>query len=495
MAKQQTAQKIRREPMSRVDTAWLRMEKPTNLMMITGVLMFDTPMPLARLRKVLKERFLSYPRFRQRAVDGATGAVWEDDADFDLDWHVRLSALPGRAGKLELEQFVSNLASTPLDQTKPLWQFHLVERFQGGSALVARIHHCYADGIALVQVLLSLTDTTAEAGKGSDLESAWLKDESSSGKRDGGFERYRKIGGKVLAKGMEMGAKFYGDPTLAGVLANEGREIARELLNAVILPDDPPTVLKGRLGVSKRVAWAEPLNLADVKAVSRAYRCTVNDVLMASAAGALRSYLLDRGEAIDGVTLRATVPVNLRPLKHAKKLGNHFGLVFLELPVGEDNPVRRLERVAAHMQELKTSRQAIVSFGLLAAMGLAPAGVQRMALDLFSRKATAVATNVPGPKMALYMAGQKLREMMFWVPQTGNVGIGISIMSYQDHVHFGLIADGRLMPDPDAVIRRFAPEFEKLLYLAMLSDWDEQVRVWDAELIQATLFAGESGSY
>ena len=488
MAKQQTEQKIHREPMSRVDTAWLRMERATNLMMITGVLMFDTPMPLDRLRKVIKQRFLSYSRFRQKAVDGPTGAMWQDDADFDLDWHVRLSALPGSAGKLELERFVSQLASTPLDQTKPLWQFHLVERYHGGSALVARIHHCYADGIALVQVLLSLTDTTAEAGKGSDLESVWLKDESPSGKRGGGFEKYKKIGGKMLAKGME----FYQNPSLAAVLANEGREIARELLNAVSLPDDPPTVLKGRLGVSKRVAWAEPLDLADVKAVSRAYRCAVNDVLMASAAGALRSYLLDRGENIDGVTLRATVPVNLRPLKHAKKLGNHFGLVFLELPVGEDNPVRRLERVAAHMHDLKTSRQAIVSFGLLAAMGLAPAAVQSMALDLFSRKATAVATNVPGPKMPLYMAGQKLREMMFWVPQTGNVGIGISIMSYQGRVHFGLIADGRLMPDPDAVIQRFGPEFEKLLYLAMLGDWEDQVRSWDAEMIRGALFMGES---
>ncbi|HTA64773.1 MAG TPA: wax ester/triacylglycerol synthase domain-containing protein, partial [Xanthomonadaceae bacterium] len=305
--------RIRREPMSRVDTAWLRMERPTNLMMITGVLMFDTQMAIDRLRKVVKTRFLSYPRFRQKAVDGPTGATWEDDADFDLDWHVRLSALPGKAGKRELERFVSNLASTPLDKTKPLWQFHLVESYHGGCALVSRIHHCYADGIALVQVLLSLTDTTAEAGKGSDLESVWLKDEKPAGKGKGGFERYRKIGSQVLAKGME----FYNDPSLAAVLANEGREIARELLNAVLLPDDPPTVLKGRLGVSKRVAWADPLDIDDVKAVSRAYQCTVNDVLMASAAGALRSYLLDRGEAIDGVTLRATVPVNLRPLKHA----------------------------------------------------------------------------------------------------------------------------------------------------------------------------------
>lgn len=461
-----TGRKLRREAMSRVDTAWLRMEKPTNLMMITGVLMFDTPMTIEGLRKVIRERFLAYPRFRQKAVDGPAGATWEEDADFDLDWHVRLTALPGRAGKRELERFVSNLASTPLDQSKPLWQFHLVESYRGGSAVVPRIHHCYADGIALVQVLLSLTDTAASPGKGEDSRSAWL-DEDKQGSSDS-FARYRKLGGKMLAKGMDL----YRDPSLAMVLANEGKEIARELANAVVLPDDPPTLLKGRLGVSKRVAWAEPLDLDEVKAVSRAFCCTVNDVLMASAAGALRSYLIERGEAIEGLTIRATVPVNLRPLKHARKLGNHFGLVFLDLPVGEGNPVRRLELVTAHMNELKGSRQAIVSFGLLAALGMAPVAVQRMALDLFSRKATAVATNVPGPKMPLYLAGQKMREMMFWVPQTGGIGVGISILSYENHVHFGLIGDARLMPDPDAVIGRFRPEFEKLLYVALLGDWE-----------------------
>jgi len=478
--------RLRREPMSGVDTAWLRMERPTNLMMITGVLMFETPMTLAKLRQVIRQRFLAYPRFRQKAVETATGALWEDDADFDLDWHVRLSALPGRADKRELECFVSQLASTPLDKSKPLWQFDLVESYLGGSALIARIHHCYADGIALVQVLLSLTDTTATVARGSE-RSNWLEEEdAAAAKSAGGIEHYLNLGGQVVAKGMQI----YNDPSLAAVLAVEGREIARELVNAVVLSDDPATVLKGRLGGSKRVAWAEPLDLEEVKAIGRAYDCTVNDVLMACAAGALRSYLVDRGEPIDGVTLRATVPVNLRPLKHAKKLGNHFGLVFLDLPVGEDNPVRRLERVAAHMNQLKTSRQAIVTFGLLAALGMAPAPVQRMALELFSRKATAVATNVPGPTMPLYMAGQRLTEMMVWVPQSGNIGIGISILSYHGRVHFGLIGDGRLMPDPDAVISRFRPEFEKLLYIALLSAWDQPLDAHGAQRMQDTLLAG-----
>lgn len=461
--------RARREPMSRVDTAWLRMERPTNPMMITGVLMFAEPMSLDRLKRVIRQRFLAYTRFTQKAVDTPTGSAWQTDGNFDLDWHVQHAALPGRGGKSALERFVSQLASTPLNHSRPLWQFHLVERHEGGSALVARIHHSYADGIALVQVLLSLTDTTREPAKGSALSKAWLKqDHDDVARRMGAVDRYVQLGSKVVEKGLRM----YRDPSLAAVLAREGGEIARELLNALVLPDDPPSLLRGRLGVSKRVAWAEPLDLEEVKAVGRACDCTVNDVLMATAAGALRSYMIERGDHVDGVTLRATVPVNLRPLEHSRKLGNHFGLVFLDLPVGEDNPIRRVERVAQCMTALKHSRQAIVAFGLLAALGMAPSALQGLALELFSRKATAVATNVPGPDQPLFMAGCTLSEMMFWVPQTGSIGIGISILSYNGRVHFGLIADGRLVPDPDAVTRRLREEFDKLLYLALMSDWD-----------------------
>ena len=166
----------RREPMSRVDTAWLRMERPTNPMMITGVLMFAEPMSLERLKRVVKQRFLAYKRFGQKPVEGATGAQWVEDEHFDLDWHVRLSGLPGKASataeKKALERFVSQLASSPLDPTKPLWQFHVVEDYRGGSVLISRIHHCYADGLALVQVLLSLTDASPSVEQQADLARA-----------------------------------------------------------------------------------------------------------------------------------------------------------------------------------------------------------------------------------------------------------------------------------------------------------------------------------
>ncbi|HWR95189.1 MAG TPA: wax ester/triacylglycerol synthase family O-acyltransferase [Arenimonas sp.] len=461
----------KKTPMSRVDHAWLRMERATNLMMISGVMMFETPVDINRLKKVIKDRFMAYPRFRQKVVETATGTFWQEDPDFDLDWHVRLSALPGKADKIALERFVSLLASTPLDKTKPLWQFHLVEKYGGGSALIVRIHHCYADGIALVQVILSMTESESKPSKREPLAKTWLKDDGKAvHARMGAIGRYMKMGEDLLEKGLDI----YRDPGLASVMAKEGGEIARELAVALSLSDDPETILRGRLGVRKRVAWAPPLPLEEVKAIARAFDATVNDVLMASMAGALRSYMIERGENIDGVTIRATVPVNLRPLEHAKKLGNHFGLVFLDLPVGEPHPVLRLVRVVESMKQLKQSRQAVVVYGLLAALGMAPPMLQNLAFELFSRKATTVATNVPGPQMPLYMAGSKITEQMFWVPQTGSIGLGVSILSYNGNVHFGLIADAKLMPDPDAVIQRFIPEFEKLLYIALMNDWGDE---------------------
>ena len=478
----QEAGSTSREAMSKVDTAWLRMERPTNRMMITGVLMFVGPLEASRVREVLLERFLSFRRFRQKAVIGVNGAHWETDADFDIDWHFRVAALPGAAGKAELERFVSELASTPLDPSKPLWQYHLIENYQGGAALIARIHHCYADGLALVQVLLSLTDTAPQPEARAELARTWLKrDRGSVLERllepmQGGLHKMVAASEKTWA----MIAQMMADPSVAAEFAHEGSEITRELAIALTLADDPKTGLKGRLGVTKRVAWAEPLPLAEVKLLGKALDCTVNDVLLACAAGALRGYLRDDGEDVDGLTIRATVPVNLRPLEHAKKLGNHFGLVFLDLPIGEPNPLRRLERVAACMRDLKGRRQAVVAFGLLAALGMAPAALQGPALELFSRKASAVATNVPGPQQPLYLAGGEVRELMFWVPQTGSIGLGLSILSYNGNVHFGVIGDHKRIRDPDAIVQRFNGEFEKLMLVALMEDWSDDFGAPDA---------------
>lgn len=468
-----------REPISKVDTAWLRMEQPTNLMMINGVVMLDGKLDYKRLLETIEQRFLMFRRFRQKAVDRSSGATWEIDPDFDIQDHVRRTALPGDAGKQELETLVSELASTPLDSSRPLWQFHVVENFAEGPVLITRIHHCIADGIALVQVFLSLTDPDPKGRPSAAKPEVWKKRRS---KEAPVFQRLldpAKVGlGFALQTGQKLldeGARMINEPELAGEYATEAAEIVKELGYCLTLPNDPATRFKGRLSVNKKVAWAEPLPLEEVKAVSKAFGCTVNDVLIAAVSGAMREYLIDKGDDPDEIEdIRATVPVNLRPLEHALELGNHFGLVFLPLPLSEENPLKRLYTVNAEMQKLKSSKQAAVTLGFLAALGMGPSFVQKPVLDLISQKATTVLTNVPGPQQALYLAGSRINEMMFWVPQNGGIGLGVSILSYNGQVFFGLISDRRLIAEPGEIICRFKAEFEKLLYLGLMLPMDEK---------------------
>ena len=234
--------------------------------------------------------------------------------------------------------------------------------------------------------------------------------------------------------------------------------------------------------MSKRVAWAEPLSLSEVKAVGKALGGSVNDVLLTAVAGALRAYLIEKGDPVpDDLQIRAVIPVNLRSQEKAARLGNFFGLVFLALPVGIANPVARLYELRRRMNELKESFQPLLALGLLGTVGMGPNRLQQVLLEMLSRKASAVMTNVPGPREPLYLGGAPLSEMMFWVPQSGSIGMGVSILSYHDRVHFGLVADSKLVADPEEVIKRFAGEFEKLLFITLRSPWGEAVDAAQAE--------------
>jgi diacylglycerol O-acyltransferase len=477
----------KRERISGVDTAWLRMEHPTNLMMIVGVMTFDAPLALANVKRIVAARFLAYRRFGQKAVQDPSGAWWEADADFDIDSHVHRVALPGKGDKAELEALVSDLASTPLDFSKPLWQFHLVEKFGGGSALITRIHHCYADGIALVQVMLSLTHTTAAGSlevEAEPVETAPAPD------ADFWEKILRPVAGMLdnaalVGKGLlEQGKALAADPQLARDTVTEVRgavqgaagkavDFAGEVAKLVTMGQDTPTRFKGALGVRKRVAWTEPLPLDEVKVMGKALGCSINDVLLSMAAGALRDYLEEHGDPVDGVEIRAVVPVNLRPQAEAHKLGNQFGLVFLDLPVGTDHPLERLYELRRRMTALKGSYQPLLALGLLTAVGYGPRIIQDQVTQLLGQNASAVMTNVPGPQAPLYFAGRRIAELNFWVPQSGSIGMGVSILSYNGRIQFGVITDVGLVPDPESIVDRFALEYEKLMWLTLMSLWGE----------------------
>ena len=452
------------------------MDTPANLMMICGVLTFDAPLSLERLRAVIAERFVVFRRFRQLPQQAATGAVWRDDRAFDVAAHVVPTRLPAPADDVSLQHLVSTLMATPLASDRPRWQFHLVTEYRGGSAVVARIHHCYADGIALVRVMLSMTDAAADGPPAMPFDHASLRSKlgdnddafaSLFGPLDGAVQSARKFGRMVV----DQGARVLADPAQAVALAARGGALAAEVGRLAAMGEDSKTRFKGAPGIEKRVAWAEPLALDDVKTVGRALDASVNDLLLSCVAGALRDYLIEHGDAVDALTVRALVPVNLRPIEKAYKLGNQFGLVFLDLPIGIENPIERLYAVRANMRKLKTSHQPLLAFGLLAAMGAGPQFVQDTMLKALARNATAVMTNVPGPQQPLWLAGARIDSLMFWVPQAGDIGLGVSILSYAGSVRFGVVADHGLCPDPARISARFADEFEKIVLTTLLGPW------------------------
>jgi WS/DGAT/MGAT family acyltransferase len=253
-------------------------------------------------------------------------------------------------------------------------------------------------------------------------------------------------------------------------LALKGTDTAFAAGRLFLRAPDPKTIFKGELGVAKRAAWSKPLSLRDVKAVKSVTGGTVNDVLVSAMTGALRHYMLQKGADVAGLNFRAAVPVNLRTPEEMGKLGNKFGIVFLSLPVGIGDPLERLHEVRKRMLELKSSKEAPVALGILSAMGMSPQELQGTLVRLFGSKTTAVMTNVPGPPMPLYLAGQKIDELMFWVPQSGRVSLGISIISYANKVHLGIATDAGLVPDPEIIMEGFYEQFEALMTLVEEAD-------------------------
>ncbi|HSV36916.1 MAG TPA: wax ester/triacylglycerol synthase family O-acyltransferase [Ramlibacter sp.] len=466
--------------MSKVDTAWLRMDSPSNLMMIVGVWTVQPGIGYDALCRRVEERLLKYSRFRQRVVEDAAGATWVEDADFDIRRHVVRAKLPHRPRGQEqaaLQDFMGTLAMQPLDHQHPLWQFQLVEDYQGGSALLVRIHHCIADGIALISVTMSLVDGGAPPPERK-------RKPAHTGAEDWIAETLIKpftdMTVKALGAAGEGAARTLGmlnDPHkgIAGSLdlAKLAYQVVTDAAALALMPDDSKTRLKGKPGTAKRVAWCAPIPLEEVKAVGKALNCSINDVLLSCVAGAIGEYLRSLGDDVTGVEIRAMIPVNLRPLDQAYKLGNRFGLVPLVLPIGMDNPIERVYEVRRRMNALKGSTQPLLAFGLLAVAGLLIKPAQDAMLSLFGKKTTAVMTNVPGPREKLKFLGSTLEQSMFWVPQSGDIGLGVSILSYGGGVQFGVITDTTLCPDPQKIIDEFEPEFARLSLVTLMLPWGE----------------------
>jgi WS/DGAT/MGAT family acyltransferase len=416
--------------MSGSDSAWLRMEDPTNLMTVVAVMTFRERLDADALRRVIEDRLLVHDRFRQRAVEtpGRLGKPhWQDVDTFRLDDHFHAVELPSPADERALQEFVGDVMGTPLDRTRPLWHLYHVRNYGPGAAVVARLHHCMGDGVALTRLVLSLADSG----------------ETDVASPQGGIPRRAH--------------------TVAGLVRTAGSAVATlGKLAGIGLVRDPPNALKGELGLRKRAVWSGSVPLDEVKAIGRALGATVNDVLCTAVTGALRAYLERYQPVRPDLSLRAVVPVNMRPVDATSDMGNRFGLVFLPLPVGARRAVDRLRELRRRMNGIKRSGEAAVVYGLLRFLGSTAAAVEMGVVNLLGRHSTAVMTNVPGPRQPLYLCGRRIEDLIFWVPRSGRLALGVSILSYAGSVRVGIATDRQVIQDPDAIVTGFHEALDEL---------------------------------
>lgn len=417
--------------MSGGDAAWLHMDRPVNELIVNAVLWFAEPVDEDTLRKAMDEQLVRrFAPFRQRVEDDGRTAWWLDDDGFDLDAHLFRHQLAAPGDLAELQRHATDLLTTALPRDRPLWQIHIVDGFDGGTALVARIHHCIGDGVALFRVLLSLSDEA----------------------RFGGDDVVPPVRPLPVPPDAPVPPVLHRARNAAVGLGRGTRAFA-ELVG---LPPDARTVLRGPLGTVKTVVWSDPLPLEEVRRAARAAGGTINDLVLAALAGGLQEQLRRSGGPVRDV--RAVLPVNLRPFDpDSIELGNRFGLMFLRLPVSAD-PADRVALVQRRTAALKRSAMAFVALGILRVAGRSPYRCMQLIISIFSAKGSAVVTNVEGPASPLHVGGSRLAGVIAWPPQSGSIGLGVSVISYAGNVVVGVMADDRVVPDAHALLARTRAE-------------------------------------
>lgn len=445
-----------------VDTIWLNMDRDNNLMVIESLMTFDGPVDWERFLAVYERRVVDrFPVFRQRPVwSGMPFATprWYDDEDFDLQRHVRYATLDAPGDDAALQDYIGSFVSRPLHRDRPLWQVHLIDGYEGGSAVYSRLHHALADGIALTRVLLSLVD---------DSPGADLADPVEPVERPHGALALADVaGGAASALGHTLGHALLELPHLLtpghAVDALSATRQATEVAAKLLLAKSPHGPLSGVPGVPKRVLWGTPYPLADIVAVGKATGTTVNDVLVAALSGALAAYSAEQG--VDPIDTPTMVPVNVRPPDKPlpRELGNQFALVLLSLPSGLRTPFERLAETHRRMEEIKHSPEAWLTFGMIQGIGRTGPEIERFLVNFFAGKATGVTTNVPGPRSTVYVAGSRVRSLLGWAPGSGNQTLETSLFTYDGFLHVGFKVDVATISEPERLVELFEAELAEL---------------------------------
>lgn len=442
--------------LSALDASFLLLERPNVHMHVAGLVVLDpSTRPDGRLTfedvaEVLRARVHLVPRFRQKVRFVPLGLgrpVWLDDPSFDLDFHLRRAALPAPGGPRELADFVQRVHSRPLDRSKPLWELYFIEGLEDGNvAVLSKSHHAMIDGMSGMDIATVLFDLTPEPREVSPEH--WIPAIEPSARdliRDAIAEQITS----PLQTALQNTALALRAP---GILLDRARNTLEGLAGMLAAGTAPRGPFNRRVGPNRRFAMAS-VPVADAKAIKNALGGTVNDVVMASVAGALERVIRARGEATHGLGMRAMMPVSTRDDSQRMAMGNRISNFFVDLAVGERDPAARLQRITAATKELKTSHQALAASALMNAGQWAPPTIHGMAARLIARQrfANLVVSNVPGPQMPLYLLGARMLVTYPVMPLGETMALSVGVTSLSGVMGFGVTGDWDALPDVDVL--------------------------------------------
>lgn len=457
------------ERLSAMDTSFLVLEKPSSPLQVSATLIYEKGpletrgggVDIAAYKAATESVLHLIPRYRQKLawIPVARHPVWIDDEDFNLNYHIRHTSLP-RPGSLEqLKRLSARVMAQPLDKSKPLWEAWVVEGLEGGCfAVISKIHHCMIDGMAgqdLAQILHSNSADDVNPAepypfipRPAPSDSELLRDEVA---------RYLSIPGRAIRGLREANQEF-------NELRDQVATRARSIIDMVQGMRDAPTKtpLNEPIGPHRRFDWRD-MRLEDVKAVRKAIGCTINDLVLAIVTGAVRQFLIGRGQRLDGLDFRIAAPVSIRGSDDGR-MGNRVSQWFVRAPVEEMDALERVEKIREATEALKASNQAIDADLIMAVAEWTPT----ILLTLASRSASGappynmMVTNVPGPQFPLYLLGSRLISLYSQVPIADATALGVAIVSYDGKLCWGFNADYELVPDLDTFANLIEASFDEL---------------------------------